>query len=221
MAIWLRAIFLPPANILTLMIFGGALVWTIWAYIAPQFVREFSSLDRILRGGSFFLYLALFAVVVARSIALFKRRPTSAWCNFAAACTFGIFIFLFRTLEVGLIPFKDGPHSDIATIYDQRREKFSPSAPRVVNSSPRLVALEGQCRPPGDCRCWLLLDPQHRSNVEQELSRRRHHPTAQVSAFGGDRSWTLCPQDEPHLAFATVDVRPINADAYAVLGCSE
>jgi len=113
---------------------------------------------------------------------------------------------LSRALAYDPFFYRVSPLSDIAEIYNQRRSEFTP---QVVNTSPRLFALGEECRPPSGCACWLLLDPQHASDVERELGQGWHRPVASVF-----------PQDEQPPAFTIVYVRQIDPNAYAVLGCS-
>jgi hypothetical protein len=114
--------------------------------------------------------------------------------------------------------YRSGPHKDIAEIYQQRKaEEFDPSTARVVNSSPRLVDLEVQCHPPAWCRCWILLDPLHRSNIEREL--RGGNPLK--ATFPSDRGEpvTLFATEMVREGFGDVSVRRIDAIAYSVLAC--
>jgi hypothetical protein len=207
----LRAIFLRPTRIVVLAVLGGVLFVWVDGLSLREVVRQFSSLDKSLMIALLLFFPILFVVALAKGVYfLFKRDKFAALCNFAAACIVGVFVVWSRAIGYDPFTYKVGPHSDIAEIYNQRRSEFNPSTPQVVNSSPRMFALGDQCRPPSGCGCWLLLDPQHTSDVERELGRGWHRPTA----------FSIFPQDEQPPAFTIVYVRQIDPNAYAVLGCS-
>jgi hypothetical protein len=206
----LRVILLRPTRIVVLAVLGGVLFIWIDKFWLRQVVRQFSSLDQFLRVALLLFFPTLFVVALAKGVYfLFKRDKFAAQCNFGAACIVGTLFVLSRAIAFDPFSYKVGPHSDIAEIYNQRRSEFNPSTPQVVNSSPRLFALSEQCRPPNGCGCWLLLDPQHTSDVERALGQGWHRPTA-----------SIFPQDEQPPAFTIVYVRQIDPNAYAVLGCS-
>jgi len=200
------------------VLWGPAIVWLL-GFWGPQNIKEFSSEEGYL---SFVLltYLALGVVALVRSVYfLFKRDTLVASYHFAAVCIAGVFLFWLRTIGLDEnFSYRSGPHTEIAEIYQQRKaEEFDPSTARVVNTSPRLVDLEEQCHPPTWCRCWILLDPLHRSNIEREL--KGGNPLKATFPSDSGEPVTLFATEMVREGFGDVSVRRIDAIAYSVLAC--
>jgi hypothetical protein len=145
-----------------------------------------------------FLYGLLIAVVVL----LLRRKLFLSMCYLAAcAATYGSG-FVVASLNDNRLVFPSRSHREIADIYQRRDVDFD-----AANRTPHLVFLDDQCHPPNGCECYVLMDPDHRSGVENDLGGWRR-PTSPI-----------LPLDVLPVRFAIVHVRALDASAYSVLGC--
>jgi hypothetical protein len=202
-----KRIFSHPVRNIVLAIVGGLFLILFEALLSRGLIREFNFLEYF---GLYVMaiYFCWFFVALGQgAVALLNCRYLAMRLHVAIASIIAICIVTSIVVSGDRSRILQGPHGEIAEIYKRRKLEFDQNTSQVENSSPRLVRLDQQCRPPQDCECWILLDPAHTSGVEKDIGGW-HRPKASVF-----------PQNGIQVRFALVAVRQINSDSYSVLGC--
>jgi hypothetical protein len=146
--------------------------------------------------------LFIYGLLIAAVVLLLRRKLFLSVCYLAACAAAYASTFAVASLNDNRLVFPSRSHREIADIYHRQDVDFD-----ATNRTPHLVFLDDQCHPPGGCGCWVLMDPDHRSGVENELGGWRR-PTIPIF-----------PQNLLPVRFATVHVRVLDSSAYSVLGC--
>ena len=148
-------------------------------------------------------YLFIYALLISTAVLLSHNKLLLFVCYLAAFATTYASCFVAAAVKNDRLIFPSGSHREIAGIYQRQDMDFD-----VNNRTPHLVLLDEQCHPPNGCECWILIDPDHRSAVENDLGGWRQ-PTA-----------SIFPPDMLPISFAIVNVRVLDSSAYSVLGCT-
>jgi hypothetical protein len=203
----LAALAAANKNIIVISATWGVLYVLIDGIVLRGVLKEFSLFGQALRIVTV-CYL-LFGIVAFGGSAFFllRRKLQSALFYLASACIVCVSIYASLAVKGDRFAFTSAPHSEIADIYNQRRSEFGLTAPTIINQTPRLVALDEQCRPPSGCECWIVVDPAHTSGVEQDIGGW-HRPKA-----------SIFPTDTFPRHFEIVNVRQLDSDAYSAMGC--
>lgn len=170
--------------------------------VEPRFKVAFSLQLRSIVIFQIAFVLFMYALVIAGVVLLLRRKLFLSVCYLAAFAATYVSGFAVASLKDNRLVFPSRSHREIADIYHRQEVDFD-----VTNRTPHLVYLNEQCHPPNGCECYVLMDPDHRSGVENELGGWRR-PT--IAIF---------PQNLLPVRFALVNVRALDASAYSVLGC--
>lgn len=198
-----RRLFKYPASIILCAVLFVLLLIVLGDFVEPRIGHsgleaKFSNLF----GMGYLVVLILTSISFV--ILLIFRKWKSAGRFFIAALTLLVGIFLTDALHPNIYQFAGRAHQEISDIYSRNRSQFD-----LITPLPRLVDLDQRCHPPGGgaggCQCWLLLDPMHVSQAEKEKAGW-HRPTVPI----------FLAKDLP---IRLIDVRPINSNAFSVLGC--
>jgi hypothetical protein len=146
--------------------------------------------------------LFIYGSLVAGVVLLLSRKLFLSVCYLAACAATYASGFAVASLKDDRLVFPSGSHREIADIYHRQEVDFD-----AANRTPHLVFLDEQCHPPNGCRCYVLMDPDHRSGVESELGGWRR-PTIPIF-----------PPDTLPVRFEIVHVKALDSSAYSVLGC--
>jgi hypothetical protein len=149
---------------------------------------------------AFFLFI--YALLIAGVVLLLRRKLFLSVCYLTACATTYASCFVAAALKDDRLTFPSGSHREIASIYHRQEANFDGN-----NRTPRLVFLDQQCHPPNGCECWVVIDPDRRSTVENDVGGWRR-PTA-----------AMFPSDTLPVHFAMVNIRVLDSSAYSVLGC--
>lgn len=145
--------------------------------------------------------LFMYTLLIAGVVLLLRRKLFLSMCYLAAFAATYASGFAVASLKDDRLVFPSRSHREIADIYRLQEVDFD-----ATNRTPHLVYLNEQCHPPNGCRCYVLMDPDHRSGVENELGGW-HQPTIPIF-----------PNTLP-VRFEIVHVRALDSAAYSVLGC--
>jgi hypothetical protein len=148
---------------------------------------------------AFLLFLC--GLLITGIVLLLRRKLFLSMCYLAACAASYASDFAVASLKDNRLVFPSRSHREIADIYHRQDVDFD-----ATNRTPHLVFLDEQCHPPSGCRCYVLMDPDHRSGVENELGGWRR-PTIPIF-----------PNTLP-VRFEIVHVRALDSSAYSVLGC--
>jgi hypothetical protein len=171
--------------------------------IAEPKIRDSTSVEFGIIGITKLSYILYMCSVLIAGVVLFLRRKLFlSVCYLAAGATAYASCFADAALKDDRLTFPSGSHREIANIYRKQDVNFD-----VNSSTPHLTFLDRQCHPPNGCECWVLIDPGHRSAVDNDLGGWRR-PTAAI----------FLPEVLP-LHFGIVNVRVLDSSAYSVLGC--
>jgi hypothetical protein len=147
-------------------------------------------------------FLFIYALFIVSVVLLLRRKLFLSVCYLAACAATYTSGFAVASLKDNRMVFPSRSHREIADIYHRQEVDFDAN-----NRTPHRVFLDEQCHPPGGCGCWVLIDPDHRSGVENDLGGWRR-PTS-----------PMLPLDLLPVRFALVHVRALDSSAYSVLGC--
>ena len=145
--------------------------------------------------------LFLYGLLIAGVVLLLRRKLFLSMCYLAACAATYASDFAVASLKDNRLVFPSRSHREIADIYHRQEVDFD-----ATNRTPHRVFLNEQCHPPNGCECYVLMDPDHRSGVENELGGWRR-PTIPIFP-------DLLP-----VRFEIVHVRALDSSAYSVLGC--
>jgi hypothetical protein len=145
--------------------------------------------------------LFLCGLLITGVVLLLRRKLFLSMCYLAACAATFASDFAVASLKDNRLLFPSRSHREIAAIYQRQGVDFD-----ATNRAPHLVFMDEQCHPPNGCECYVLMDPDHRSGVENER--------------GGWRWPTILifPDTLP-VRFEIVHVKALDASAYSVLGC--
>jgi hypothetical protein len=147
-------------------------------------------------------FLFVYALFIASVVLLLRRKLFLSVCYLAACAATYASGFAVASIKDNRLVFPSRSHREIADIYHRQEVDFD-----ATNRNPHLVFLDEQCHPPNGCRCYVLMDPDHRSGVESELGGWRR-PTIPIF-----------PPDTLPVRFEIVHVKALDSSAYSVLGC--
>jgi hypothetical protein len=171
--------------------------------IAEPRVRDATSLESsIIEITKLSYVLFMYLLFIAGVVLLLRRKPFLSVCYLAASAAAYASCFAAAALKDDRWTFPFGAHREIASIYREHDVDFDKN-----NSTPHLMSLDQQCHPPSSCECWVLIDPGHRSGIENDLGGWRR-PAAPIFLT-----------DTLSLHFGIVNVRVLDSSAYSVLGC--
>jgi hypothetical protein len=189
-------------GIILISILLSAVFITADGIILPHVKYGASPLFETLQFVSFACLAALMSGLVWSAACLLRRRWSSSLCYFVAALLAPASMYASLALKGDRFTFTNGPHREIAEIYNGRRSEFARMGP-----SPNLIDIGNQCHPPNGCGCWIVVDPMHASGIDEEI-RGWHRPNA-----------SIFPMYTYPRNFEIVNVRRLDGDAYSVLGC--
>jgi hypothetical protein len=191
-----RLLVAYPANVIALSIVSGALFIITDGIISPR-VKDATSLTFKALGGIEVLCFLIFFVIFAWGIVrLVMRSWLSVPYHLLATCIAIGSLYASAFVKGDRFTFTAGAHDEIASIYNRNLAEFSRQ-----NTGPRLISLDEQCHPPNGCECWIVVDPDHTSGVENEV-HGWHRPAASIFSM-----------ETFSRHFEIVDVRQINPGA--------
>ena len=170
--------------------------------VSPRFKDALSLENRLITQFEIAFALFFYGLLVAVVVLLLRRKLFLSMCYLAAFAATYASCFAVASLNDDRLVFPSRSHREIANIYQRREADFD-----ATNRTPHRVFLDEQCHPPGGCGCWVLIDPDHRSGVENDVGGWRR-PTS-----------PMLPLNLLPVRFALVHVRALDASAYSVLGC--
>jgi hypothetical protein len=145
--------------------------------------------------------LFMCVALIAGIALLFRRKLFISMCYLVACVAVYASDFAVASLNDNRLVFPSRSHREIAEIYRRQDVDFE-----ATNRTPHLIFLNEQCHPPNGCECYVLMDADHQSGVENELGGWRR-PTIPIF-----------PDTLP-VRFEIVHVRALDSSAYSVLGC--
>jgi hypothetical protein len=169
--------------------------------VEPRFKDALSLEANVVATIKLAFVLFLCGLLIAGVVLLLRRRLFLSMCYLAACAATFASDFAVASLKDNRLVFPSRSHREIADIYLRQAVDFD-----ATNRTPHLVFLNEQCHPPNGCECYVLMDPDHRSGVENELGGWRR-PTIPIF-----------PDTLP-VRFEIVHVKALDASAYSVLGC--
>jgi hypothetical protein len=164
-----------------------------------------------------YLWLFTFGGLIATIVFLFRARFVVALSYLLLTASVFVASHVSVVLKGSRFSFPEKSHDKIVEIYRQRRPTTGLSRPVFnfhsqqkfnLGDIPDLVALGEECHPPYLCECWIAWGPALNRGIDKEVDRDWHAPRS-----------ALFPASRPEY-FAIVHVRPIDADAYSVIGCA-
>jgi hypothetical protein len=203
MKLTMRKIF--PSHAVTLgFVTAAAIALNLFVsvIVSPRFKDASSLENRLITQFEITFYLFFYGLLIAVVVLLLRRKLFLSMCYLAAFAATYASCFAVASLNDNRMVFPSRSHREIADIYHRQEVDFDAN-----NRTPHRVFLDEQCHPPGGCGCWVLMDPDHRSGVENDLGGWRR-PTS-----------PLLPLDLLPVRFALVHVRALDASAYSILGC--
>lgn len=169
--------------------------------VSPHFKDGLSLEHRVIVRIQIAFALFIYASLIAGVVLLLRRKLFLSVCYLVACAATYASGFAVASLNDSRLVFPSRSHREIADIY--RGQGVDSDA---TNRTPHLVYLNEQCHPPNGCECYVLMDPDHRSGVENELGGWRR-PTIPIF-----------PNTLP-VRFEIVHVRALDSSAYSILGC--
>jgi hypothetical protein len=170
--------------------------------VSPRFKDAVSLENRLITQFEIAFALFFYGLLIAVAVLLLRRKLFLSMCYLAAFAATYASCFAVASLNDNRMVFPSRSHREIADIYHRQEVDFD-----ATNRTPHRVFLDEQCHPPNGCGCWVLMDPDHRSGVENDLGGWRR-PTS-----------PMLPLDLLPVRFAIVHVRALDSSAYSVLGC--
>ena len=164
-----------------------------------------------------YLWLFTFGGLIATIVFLFRARFIVSVSYLVLTASVFVASHFSVVLKGSQFSFPEKAHDEIVEIYRQRRPTTGLSRPVFnfhsqqkfnLGDIPGLVALGEECHPPNLCECWIAWGPALNRGIDKEVDRDWHAPRS-----------ALFPAARPEY-FAIVHVRPIDADAYSVIGCA-
>jgi hypothetical protein len=170
--------------------------------VSPRFKDALSLENRLITQIEITFALFFYGLLIAVVVLLLRRKLFLSMCYLAAFAATYASCFAVASLNDNRLVFPPRSHREIADVYHRQEVDFD-----AANRTPHRVFLDEQCHPPNGCGCWVLMDPDHRSGVENDLGGWRR-PTSPI-----------LPLDLIPVRFAIVHVRALDSSAYSVLGC--
>jgi hypothetical protein len=203
MKLTMRKIF--PSHPVTLgFVTAAAIVLNLFVsvIVEPRFKDASSLQAKLITQFEIAFALFFYGLLIAVVVMLLRRKLFLSMCYLAAFAATYASCFAVASLNDDRLVFPSRSHREIADIYNRREVDFD-----ATNRTPHRVFLDEQCHPPNGCGCWVLMDPDHRSGVENDLGGWRR-PTS-----------PMLPLDLLPVRFAIVHVSALDSSAYSVLGC--
>ncbi|MEA2820210.1 MAG: hypothetical protein QOJ86_2214 [Bradyrhizobium sp.] len=170
--------------------------------LSPRFKNALSPEAKLITQLEIAFALFFYGLLIALVVLLLRRKLFLSMCYLAAFAATYASCLAVASLNDNRLVFPSRSHREIADIYQRREVDFD-----ATNRTPHRVFLDEQCHPPNGCGCWVLMDPDHRSGVENDVGGWRR-PTS-----------PMLPLDLLPVRFAIVHVRALDSSAYSVLGC--
>jgi hypothetical protein len=203
MKLTMRKIF--PSHAVTLGLVTGAVIalhMFLSVIVSPHITDGLSLQRSVITYVQIVFGLFIYGSLIASVVLLLRRKLFLSVCYLAACAATYASGFAVASLNDNRMVFPSRSHHEIADIYHRQEVDFDAS-----NRTPHRVFLDEQCHPPGGCGCWVLIDPDHRSGVENDVGGWRR-PTS-----------PMLPLNLLPVRFALVHVRALDSSAYSVLGC--